>query len=185
MAATLDPALSLAAGASLALVFAAAAVSKLRTWREFPGVVQNYRLVPVAAARPVAGTLPVLEAMVAVGLVATPARPYAALAAVALLAMFSLAVAINLARGRRHIDCGCFRFALRQPLSWWLVGRNVLLIAVALIAGTPGVAPRQLTWLDGVTVGGAALSLFVLYLAGAYVLGPPPFEPLAAEGTAS
>ena len=44
---------------------------------------------------------------------------------------------INLRRGRRHIDCGCFQSALKQTLSWTLVMRNVvlaLLMAVALLS---------------------------------------------------
>lgn len=182
----LDPVLTLTASASLALVFAASSLGKLRAWEEFAGVVHNYRLLPERSVRPVACTLPVLEAAVAAGFVIAPARPYAAAAAIALLVVFSAAVAVNLARGRRHIDCGCFRFAMRQPLSWWLVGRNGVLIAMAVAALPSPAAARALTWLDGVTVAGAALSLFVLYVAGTYVLGPPPdTEALATEGAAS
>jgi len=38
-----------------------------------------------------------------------------------LLALYTLAVVVNLARGRREIDCGCFGPAARQPLSAALV----------------------------------------------------------------
>jgi uncharacterized membrane protein YphA (DoxX/SURF4 family) len=186
MGATPDPVVSLVACASLALVFAASAAGKFRTWRDFPGVVQNYRLLPEVAVRPVAYALPVAEAAVALGIVAGPTRPLAAIAAAVLLVVFSVAVVVNLARGRRHIDCGCFRFAMRQPLSWWLVGRNGLLIAMAVVAAPRTTATRALTWLDGLTVASAAASLFALNLAAIYVLGPPPeTEPPAAEPAAS
>ena len=42
-------------------------------------------------------------------------------------------MAINLARGRRNIDCGCFQSALKQRLSWVLVARNVVLAALLLV----------------------------------------------------
>jgi uncharacterized membrane protein YphA (DoxX/SURF4 family) len=182
MGIALDPVLLAVGSLGVALVFAASAAGKFRTWSEFPGVVQNYRLLPGRAVRPAARALPVLEALAAVGLLLGPTRPWAAWLALGLLVVFTLAVATNLVRGRRHIDCGCFRFALRQPLSWWLVVRNGLLALMALAAGAGSAEPRALTWLDAVTVGGAAVSLFVLSLAASYVLGPPPVAgPVAAE----
>jgi hypothetical protein len=181
----LDPVLPAVGAVGLALVFAASAAGKFWTWSEFPGVVQNYRLLPRWAAGPVARTLPVLEAVAAVAILPAATRPAAAGLALALLVVFTLAVAINLARGRRHIDCGCFRFALRQPLSWWLVGRNGVLMLMALAAGAGG-ATRLFTWLDAVTVAGAALALATLYLAASYVLGPPPeTRPRPAEEAAA
>ena len=53
-------------------------------------------------------------------------------AAAILLGLFSVAIGINLARGRSHIDCGCFQSALRQQLSISLLVRNGFLIALAL-----------------------------------------------------
>jgi hypothetical protein len=185
MAIGLDPVLPAAGALGLALVFAASSLGKVRTWSEFPGVVQNYRLLPRMAVRPVAWTLPVLEGLVAVGILVGPSRPWAARLALALLVVFSLAVTINLLRGRRHIDCGCFRFALRQPLSWWLVARNGVLALLALVAAGGEAPARAFTWLDAVTVAGAASSLFVLYMAATYVLGPAPEAgPHAAGGAA-
>ena len=57
----------------------------------------------------------------AVGAVASPGL---ALVAMALLALFAAAMAINIRRGRDHIDCGCGQSFLRQTLSWMLVARN-------------------------------------------------------------
>jgi hypothetical protein len=178
-----DPAVGLFAALGIALVFGASAASKITGWQEFAGAVQNYRLLPGAAVRPFAYTLPLVEAAAAAGLLLAATRPYAAGVAIALLALFSLAIGINIARGRRHIDCGCFRAAFRQPLSWWLVGRNTAFAALALLATSPGAPARLLTWLDLVTVGGAATALLVLHLAGSYVLGPAPADPrLAGDG---
>jgi methylamine utilization protein MauE len=178
-----DPAVHLFAALGLGLVFGASAASKMTGWPEFIGAVQNYHLLPGAAVRPFGYTLPLVEAATAVGLLFAGPRPYAAGIGIALLALFSLAIGVNIARGRRHIDCGCFRVAFRQPLGWALVGRNVALSALALLAMSPEVVKRPLAWLDLVTVGGAATALLFLHLAGSYVLGPAPPDPrLAGEG---
>jgi hypothetical protein len=42
-------------------------------------------------------------------------------------------MAVNLRRGRGHIDCGCGHAELRQPLNWLLVFRNIAL-ALPLLA---------------------------------------------------
>lgn len=178
-----DPAVHLFAALGLGLVFGASAASKMTGWAEFVGAVQNYRLLPGAAVRPFAYTLPLVEAATAAGLLIAWTRPYAAAAAIALLALFSLAIGLNIARGRRHIDCGCFRAAFRQPLSWSLVGRNAGFAALALLAMSPRGLARPLGWLDLVTVGGAATAVLVLHRAGSYVLGPAPPDPrLTGEG---
>src|SRR5262249_14927936 len=51
--------------------------------------------------------------------------------AAALLGLYAAAIAVNLARGRRHLDCGCTGPALRRPISGWLVLRNLVLVAIA------------------------------------------------------
>lgn len=116
----------------LALLFASAAISKLGGIEEFYGVVRNFRLLPEGLARPAAMALPVVELAVAVGLLVTPLAMPAAIAAAGLLALFGLAIAVNVVRGRTQIDCGCFRNGLKQRISWLLVGRNALLAGLAL-----------------------------------------------------
>lgn len=118
----------------LALMFGYAAVSKLGSIEEFYGVVRNFRLLPDALNRPAAVALPVVELAVAAGLLITPLAGPAAITAALLLAVFGLAIAINVVRGRTEIDCGCFRDGMKQRISWLLVGRNVVLTGLAVMA---------------------------------------------------
>src|SRR5919197_1598335 len=67
-------------------------------------------------------------ALLAVGL---GMRPVAALLALFLVA-FSVAVAVNLLRGRT-IDCGCFGPVAQKQITWWTVPRNVVLTAAAIV----------------------------------------------------
>jgi hypothetical protein len=161
----LDPAAVWTARLVLAAVFAMAAVAKLRALDEFIGVVHNYRILPECLVRPVAHALPGLEAAIALALLLEPTRSVAAMAAAAVLALFAVAMAVNLARGRVAIDCGCFAATLRQRISWALVGRNVALIALATLAMPTSVIARALTWLDALTIVAASSSAVLLYVA--------------------
>ncbi len=150
----------------LAVIFLAAGVSKLRALDTFEGVLYNFRLLPESAVRPVAYMLPAVELVVGMGLLIPMFRTYAAWLVAGLLAVFALAVAINLLRGRREIDCGCFSSELKQNLSWWLVSRNVVLVGMALWVGAGTVsahATTGVTWLLGTAAG---VMVVMIYVAG-------------------
>lgn len=155
-------AISVAGQVCAGLVFLAAATQKASHWRILPGVIANYRLLPRWAVAPAASLLPPLEMILALLLLSAWFKPWPALAAMSLLVLFATAIAINLKRGRDHIDCGCGQSFLKQTLRWRLVWRNaglaVLLLPSFLLSG-PGSMPVMLT---GVTAG---LGFFLLYLA--------------------
>jgi hypothetical protein len=160
----LDPAASWAAAAALALVLAQAAWHKARDLGAFAAAVANYELIPASLAPLAATQLLVAEILLAGTLVLPPLRGAAALGAFALLALYAGAIAVNLARGRRDIDCGCTGPALRQPLSGWLLARNAALAALALAAALPA-DPRALGAADALPIAGGAGALFALTLA--------------------
>ena len=152
--------ISLALRVLVALVFLTAAWGKVRNQLAFQGVVANYRLLPDRLVKPFALLLPPLEALVGAALPLGPASPWPELAAAVLLALFALAISINLLRGRRSIDCGCFQSAHKQTLRWTLVGRNGLLI---LALGAASSAPAGLPPAWGAAEGAlAGAVLFVL-----------------------
>ena len=128
----------------IALIFAVAAIAKLTAWSELPGIVQNFRVLPRALVMPVALLLPLLEAAIAPSILIKETRPAAALSAALLFMAFGAALAANYFRGRRHIDCGCFRSALKQPISIAVIVRNSLLAGCALVLLPPGGSTRSL-----------------------------------------
>lgn len=161
---TIDPTLALAARLLLAGLFAASAAHKLRDLSAFAASVRTYELLPDALVTPVAGTLSIVEVLVCGALLLPGARVLSSVGAVALLGVYTIAVVVNLVRGRRDIDCGCFGPAHRQSLSEWLVVRNVLLIVVAGLAGQP-VADRPWGWMDSFSVAAACLAIGLLWTA--------------------
>jgi uncharacterized membrane protein YphA (DoxX/SURF4 family) len=158
---TLDASILLAIRILAILVFGAAVLGKLGHRQEFVGVVTNYRLMPEVSV-PVVATL-VVGLEIAVVVVLSTGFMLAAGAALAagLLCLFAAAMAINLARGRTEIHCGCFQSTLRQRLSVAPVVRNLLLIPVVLtLVVSQSQPPSLLQELDGVAAGAV---LFVLY----------------------
>jgi hypothetical protein len=145
---------------AVGLIFASAAIGKMRHWAEFHGVVANYRLLPQVFIRPVTYALPPAEALLGAALLCGLELPWTPAAAAALLMVFAGAMAVNLLRGRRHIDCGCFQGTLKQELRWALVVRNG---AIALLLGAaiaePSGAPDLWTAVNGLLAG---VALFVI-----------------------
>lgn len=170
----LDPALSLTLALFLAGLLATAGVAKLREPLAFEGVVGNYRLLPAALVVPFARGLPVVELAAAACLLLPATRAPAAVVAALLLLLFAVAMAVNLARGRRDIDCGCHVGLTRQRIGWPLVARNLALAAGAALLALGGPAARPLAALDGVTVLAATLSLAFLYAAFGRLFGTAP-----------
>jgi len=90
-------------------------------------------------------------------------RTLAVWTGVALLLAYAVAIAINLARGRRDLDCGCAGPNDRRPISAWMVWRNVgmaILLAAALLPWSD----RALVLTDGVTVGFGTACCALVYL---------------------
>jgi hypothetical protein len=177
-----DPIIAWTARLLLALVLATAALGKLRALDEFIGVVHNYRILPEPLVRPVAYALPPLELMLAVGFLLEPTRALASTATAALLAIFALAMAINIGRGRTEIDCGCFANALKERIGWALVVRNFVLIGLALLALPVELPARPLVWLDLVTIAAATAAGALLYVAFSRLAGMAQIAPSAMAG---
>jgi hypothetical protein len=177
---TVDPAFPLLAVLLLAVVFGTAAGAKFHDLAAFQAVVEQYRLLPDRLVPLFARALPVVELGAAVGLLWPTSRAASAAVLIVLLVVFAVAMAVNLARGRSDIDCGCFIGARKQRISWPLVLRNLALagLGLTLLAEPTG---RALMPLDGVTILTAAASLLLLHEALNRLFG---LAPAASRGAA-
>jgi len=161
----------------IASVFTVACVHKLNSIAAFENVVRDYALLPAGMAPLVSRLIIVLEAAVVAGLVSGLWIPAAAALAVMLIAVYGSGIAINLARGRRDIDCGCFGPAGsaegRHALSGWLLLRNLSLIAMTALLFVP-VAERALTWLDLCTIAAATAAGLAAWSAADQLMANAP-----------
>jgi len=140
-------------------VFLLAAAHKLLKRLEFEGILGQYKILPTSVVPLFSRIVPGTELLTAALLVAWPA-PGVSLA-ILLLVLYAGAIAINLLRSRRHIDCGCGGES--TPLSPALVIRN---LSMVVLLGTFTLVPAN----HLASFSGAVLAcLFAVGLSALYV----------------
>lgn len=148
-------------------VFLAAGVAKLldlegsrRALREFG--------VPEGPAKLIGWGLPLLEISTALSLLPRATAWWGALAALALLSIFSIGISGKIAQGKSP-DCHCFGRIHSEPVGWPALLRNLIFLAVASIIvifgkNDPGLS--SFAWIGRLTTG-EAINLFAdLLIAG-------------------
>ena len=167
-----DPAVAGLSVACGALLFAMAAVHKLRDPQEFAAIFAAYRVLPFTPGPVVAALVPLLEALVCVGLLLNGSRRAAAGVGAGLLVLYAGAIAVNLLRGRRDLTCGCGAPGDGRPIAGWLVWRNLALAAFLSVSLLP-VFARQLVLTDAVTITFGTVACALVYLCLDTLLGRP------------
>ena len=158
-----------------ALLFAQAAWTKLADRAGFEAMVSAWRIAPTWAEAPIAWVLPPVELVLAAMLLLPFAQPVSAVAAAGLLTVFAASMAINLMRGRRHIECGCGRPG--QTIGWGHAARNLALAAL-LVAVQALPAPASLGEAAVGLAGGVVL--FVLDYVLSLIAAPRARQGVAA-----
>ena len=120
----------------MSYLFVVSALQKLTDAGYFQQVITDYQVLPAALSPLLARVLPLVELGAGIALLIPLSRSAALGTVTLLLAIYSAAIALNILRGRRDIDCGCAGPGQEQSLSGWLLGRNALLIIMALSAMT-------------------------------------------------
>ena len=169
----MDPVLSWTFSADAAAIFALSATLKLRDLDLFEAAVRDYWILPSWAVKPFSRCAPVMELAAAAGIAFPWSRGWAGAVLVGLLCVFSAAIAINLLRGRRELECGCCGAAMRQHLSGLLLWRNGgLALLVGLAMGPVNARPVGALDLFIIMAGGA--SLMLLYASANYLIAATP-----------
>ena len=156
-----DPVAASAVAGCVALILFSAAWHKFSELDIFAGALDAYQLLPSVAVMPIARLLPCVEVAIALLVLVPATRHFGLVAFAGLIAIYAVAIAVNLARGRHQVDCGCGGDV--HLLSWGLVLRNALLAGIALAMSGPSVA-RPYEWLDAVTLIVGVLALYGSYL---------------------
>ena len=163
-------ALGLATAVALAAVFAFAGLAKLRDLDATRTAIAAFG-APGRLVGPLALAIPVAELAVAALLLPATTRVAGAGGALALLAIFSAAIAVNLALGRTP-DCNCFGSLHSGPTSRLTLARNGLLagVGVAVLAtSVAGHTPSAVDW-AGRLSGVEALALALGFVIAALVV---------------
>ncbi len=119
----------------LGLILLSVAVSKLAHPSRFRWAIEDYRIIPSALelklllSVALSFGIPFAELIAGLGLISGFVLVPAVLLAFALFVLFSGGLIINLMRGRYDLSCHCEGILGDHRISWWLVGRNGLLLA--------------------------------------------------------
>lgn len=140
----------------LGVVFALSVFRKLRNFERFKTSLEDYQLFPPRLLSVAAPGVIGLE-IAAIAAIVAPVGPGLWIA-FALLSLYTLAMLINMTRGREAIDCGCGD--LPTQISGWLLARNGALMVLALPHSPPGFTPDARAWM---LLGLVVLVLSVLY----------------------
>jgi uncharacterized membrane protein YphA (DoxX/SURF4 family) len=112
---------------ALGLIFVVAAVAKIASPREFSKAVVDFRIVSPRLSPGIARTIAGLELAGGVALLLGVLEWLGGVLLAGLLLAFNTAMAANLMRGRRRLDCRCFgRRTVR--IGWAHVAQNTLLL---------------------------------------------------------
>ena len=157
---TFTQALLWLANGCLLAVFALAGVSKLRDINLARKSLIGFG-VPERWSRFFVICLAVIEIAIAAMLAFFPTQQSGVYGVLVLLAIFTLAMAMQLLRGKRP-TCACFGALAQSPISWKSVGRNILLMTLAIsliVQPMPLFVPSQTISLSSfVVMAWAALS---------------------------
>jgi hypothetical protein len=121
-----------AAQIALGILFGWAALAKLADLSAFALQVHNFRLLPVAAENLVAMLLPWVELVAALALVLRIRPRAGAWVAGALLAVFTVGIALAMARGL-DFECGCFGKASSARVGWGKLAQNLGMLLLAWV----------------------------------------------------
>lgn len=118
------------------LIFLLAALPKIADLTAFAGSVHNFHLepfVPMAATNLLAMTIPWVELVAGLALVAGVRPRAGAVVYTALMAVFTIGVIAAMARGL-SFECGCFGKSNSGSIGAMKLAENLLMMAVGVIA---------------------------------------------------
>lgn len=156
----------------LALVFVVAAVAKVADRDGSRRAVIAFG-VPEGLAGLIVWALPLAEILIALALIPLSTAWWGAIAALALLAVFTLGIGVMLARGQ-SADCHCFGQLHSKPVSWTTLARNVALAGLAVfvvLSGGDNAGLSAVGWLYDLSAAEAVTLLLAVAATGLLATG--------------
>jgi len=129
----------------LAAVFVVAGLAKLADRQGTRTAARDFG-APESLAGALAVLIPLAELAVAVLLLPATTAVWGAIGALVLLAVFSAAIGLAMARGKAP-DCHCFGRLHSEPSGWKTLARNGVLAAFAALVLAGGGGPSAVAWI--------------------------------------
>lgn len=114
------------------IILAAAAIGKLLDMRGFRSVLKEYRLFPNWSLWILAISMPFVEAGIAMSMFTGYELRTGIYASFILHGMFTIILFIELLRGIKLKNCGCFGVFFARPLTWFTPLEDIGMILLTL-----------------------------------------------------
>lgn len=163
----LDPVCVISISWFFAFFFGESCISKI-IYKEYAiEAISGYELLPPSLINVFLLMQVTFEGGVFISLFLFPFSDMPKIMAVFLIGVYSIAIFINLLRGKKEVDCGCYGPYRKEVIHWSLLLRNSLFIFF-LSLGVIDPSERMLSFLDWIVCALTALSLILLFkLSGA------------------
>lgn len=125
-------------------MFLTSSFGKIKEFSEHQKIIKAYKILPLGLTKSFAILDIGFEIIVGVALLTLMIPELSTILASSLLLVYSIAIAVNLFRGRTDLDCGCGGIVGDNKISPILVLRNIILIGVLTLIGF-GVKSEALT----------------------------------------
>ena len=138
MSFVLHPTVRRVAQLGAGVIFLAAALPKIADLEAFAGSIHNFHMepvIPIAAINVLAMTIPWIELLAGLALIANVKPRAGAFVYTGLLIVFTIAVGVALARGL-SFECGCFGKAGAATIGAKKLVEYLAMIALGMVAST-------------------------------------------------
>ena len=163
----IDPLLSQIVAYGFGLLFISSAWNKLSDIDQFSLILKDYQLLTIMPFKLLAIMIATFELALGCAWLLGYNASMIGWCTVGILILYTLAITVNLVRGRVYIDCGCgFNNTLGDNshlLSPILVVRNFILIVMVLFTLLP-ISERDFVFLDYMVIFAALLTIILLYV---------------------
>jgi uncharacterized membrane protein YphA (DoxX/SURF4 family) len=122
---------------AIGVLMAWAGLAKIGNLHGFAEQLHNFRMMPVPFENLIAISLPWIELVAALALIFGIRARAGAILASLLLAAFTMAVFVAMARGL-DIECGCFGTHDSTRVGWVKIGQNLSMLALAAVGSIRG-----------------------------------------------
>lgn len=114
----------------IVLIFLLTAIDKVLNWHKHIRTMKNYRIIKGAKTHVVLILITLGEFYVSISLILNGLSLASTIVFLALLSLYTTAITINLIRGNVEIPCGCGSILESERLTYGLVWRNFIFVAV-------------------------------------------------------
>ena len=116
-------------------LFLTSALGKIKRFKNHEKIIRAYQIVPYKSTKFFAVLDVSFEVIVGLFLVTSIFLEISIPFASFMLLVYSIAVSINLLRGRKELDCGCGGIVGDNKISIFLVIRNITFIMILILLG--------------------------------------------------